>query len=246
MNLNTILNAVIGTIALAALVIGIINFCKCNKENVDTQFIALRSLKPYRTDLESLSVSDTIEQWLSDRGITFDTGVNIKKPLNCTDATFSSVTSTGAGNFGTTITAAGAGNFGGGVSSTGTGSFGAVTTTGAVTAQGVGAFSEVTAPVVSAPVNYTDRIVSLTAKGDSAISLSQQLISLENYKSNGMIRAMCYDASSSGNCTGRVAVLATASDHGTGWDEVGVVPNCLKTDTMSAAYTNGQGPKGAG
>ena len=244
MNLNKTLNVIVGTIALAALVIGIINLCKSNKENVDTQFIALKSLKPLKTDLETLSISDTIEKWMADRGVTFDSGVNINKPLNCTDAKFSSVTSTGAGSFGT-INATGAGSFGS-VASAGTGSFGAVTSAGAVTAQGVGAFSEVTAPVASIPLNYTDRIVSLTAKGDSSISLSQQLISLENNKSNGMIRAMCYDESSvSSYCTGMVNVLAKASDFGTGWPEVGAIPNCLKTDTMSAAYTNGQGPRGA-
>ena len=244
MNLNTILNVVIGTIALAALVIGILNLCKCNKENVDTQFLALKSRKPHGTELESLSVSDTIEQWLSDRGITFDTGVNIKKPLNCADAKFSSVAATGTGNFGD-MTVTGTGSFGtgsfGNISSSGTGSFETVTATG-MHVSGTGMFSDLHAAVVNA-----DQIASLTSAGDSKIFLSSQLISLENYKSNGMIRAMCYDASStSGYCTSRVATLATASDHGNLWDEVGAVRDCLKPDTMSAAYPNGQGPQGAG
>tara|TARA_Y100000385_G_scaffold291618_1_gene370820 strand:+ start:1664 stop:2368 length:705 start_codon:yes stop_codon:yes gene_type:complete len=234
MNSNTIVNVIIGAIALAALIIGIINLCTRTKENIDTQVIALKGLKPYTTDLESLSISDTIEQWLSDRGVTFDSGVNINKPLNCTDAKFSSVTSTGAGDFGA-ITATGAGSFGS-VSSTGTGSFGDVTTTGNVTATGSGTFTIVN----------TDRIVSLAGPGDSAISLSAQLISLENYKSNGMIRAMCWGESSvSPLCTDREQTLATASDHGSGWDGIGTIPGCNKTQTMSAAYTNGQGPRGA-
>ena len=223
MNTNTIVNVIIGAIALAALIIGIINLCTRTKENIDTQVIALKGLKPYTTDLESLSISDTIEQWLSDRGVTFDSGVNINKQLNCTDAKFSSVTTTGAGDFGT-------------ITATGTGSFGSVSSTGNVTAKGSGTFSIVN----------TDRIVSLTSQGASAISLSQKLISLENYKSNGMIRAMCWGNSSVNPlCTDSKQILAQAQDHGAGWDQIGTIPGCNKTQTMSAAYHNGQGPQGS-
>ena len=223
MNTNTIVNVIIGAIALAALIIGIINLCTRTKENIDTQVIALKGLKPYTTDLESLSISDTIEQWLSDRGVTFDSGVNINKQFNCTDAKFSSVTTTGAGDFGT-------------ITATGTGSFGSVSSTGNVTAKGSGTFSIVN----------TDRIVSLTSQGASAISLSQQLISLENYKSNGMIRAMCWGNSSVNPlCTDSKQILAQAQDHGAGWDQIGTIPGCNKTQTMSAAYHNGQGPQGS-
>ena len=240
MNTNTIVNVIIGAIALAALIIGIINLCTRTKENIDTQVIALKGLKPYTTDLESLSISDTIEQWLSDRGVTFDSGVNINKQLNCTDAKFSSVTTTGAGDFGT-ITATGTGSFGsvsstGNVTAKGSGSFGSVSSTGNVTAKGSGTFSIVN----------TDRIVSLTSQGASAISLSQKLISLENYKSNGMIRAMCWGNSSVNPlCTDSKQILAQAQDHGAGWDQIGTIPGCNKTQTMSAAYHNGQGPQGS-
>ena len=98
-----IINILVGIVSITALCLSIISLCRSSKEKLDAQYIAADSTNASNPRLYTESFSTSIENWLNDKKVTFDTsGVNFGNAVNITgalstqgDIKGTSVTSTG-------------------------------------------------------------------------------------------------------------------------------------------------------
>ena len=85
MNTNMIVTILFGLVSISALCLSILSLCRSNKERIDTQYIA--TVSKTNPKLYSTSISDSIENWLSDRQVTFDGNNNVAVGGNLKTAT---------------------------------------------------------------------------------------------------------------------------------------------------------------